>query len=381
MKSLLSCSDPESLTLRELLELADEETKSLWENLALGYTESTGLPQLRREVAQAFYTRATPEDVLLLTPEEGVYVAMRSILRPGDHVIAPFPGYQSLYEIARAIGCVVHLWKVSPPSETPRPGWKTAYSFDLDFVEKTLSAHPVKMIVFNFPHNPTGATPTTECFARLLDLAAKSNAVVFSDEMYRFLDHPGPSTLSPLPSASDLYPRAISLFGLSKSFGLPGLRLGWVVTRDKGLMEGMVAYKDYTTICNSATSEILALMAIRAREKIFRKHINVLTRNLALWNQFVKRHPDLFGYGNVCGGTICFGEWLPGTRGGIPFARVSLDMVEKKSLMMLPSTVYDFGENHFRLGFGRQNFAACLEVLEDYLRTDYPRLLQTRSAL
>ena len=107
---LLSCSDCEPLLMSELLQMADRETRQLWENLKLGYTETYGHPLLRKTIAE-IYQGTNPENVLGVVPEEGIFLVMNALLEPGDHVICTFPGYQSLYEIARSIGCKVSAWE------------------------------------------------------------------------------------------------------------------------------------------------------------------------------------------------------------------------------------------------------------------------------
>ena len=202
---LLSPSDCEPFTLEELLALSGPETRKLWDNLWLGYTESRGLPALREEAA-ALYEHITPEDFLILTPEEGIFIAMNVLLNPGDHVIATFPGYQSLYQLAESLGCSVSRWM-------PRMQEGQVF-FDVNDLEN-LVREDTRLLVFNFPHNPTGALPTAEEYRRILALAEDRGLYVFSDEMYRFLEY---DPRDRLPSASDLYPNAVSLFGVSKSF-------------------------------------------------------------------------------------------------------------------------------------------------------------------
>jgi aspartate/methionine/tyrosine aminotransferase len=113
---LLSASDCEALSMKELLALADEDGLARWQSLSLGYTESLGLPVLRSEIAR-LYQAVPAEHILTLTPEEGIYIAMQALLKPGDHVICLFPAYQSLYEIARSIGCEVTPWMLRPDGD------------------------------------------------------------------------------------------------------------------------------------------------------------------------------------------------------------------------------------------------------------------------
>ena len=210
-KYLLCSSDCDGLSLKYLLGLADEETKRLWKELRLGYTESLGLPLLREEVAR-IYSDITKEDVLIVTPEEGIFITLNCLLKKGDHIICTYPGYQSLYEIARALGCDVTVW------EPKEEGWK----FDVAFLEKNIRPN-TKLIIVNFPHNPTGYLPSKEDFQKIINIAKKHNIFVFSDEMYRFLEY---NSKDRPPSACEVYDTAITLSGMSKVFGMAGARIG-----------------------------------------------------------------------------------------------------------------------------------------------------------
>ena len=266
VKYLLSSSDCDGLVQAELFKLADKETRKLWDGLTLGYTESLGHPLLRDEISK-MYQDIAPGDCLVVVPEEGIFIAMNAILGKGDHVICTFPGYQSLYEIAEGMGCEITKWK---PEE--KNGWR----FDPDFLTREIKPN-TKLIIVNFPHNPTGYLPPKEDFRRIVDIARKHGIYLFSDEMYRYLELNADDRL---PSACEVYEKAISLFGMSKTFGMAGARIGWVVTRDRELYQKMTVLKDYTTICSSAPSEILSIIALRTKEKIIETHIKRINRNL-----------------------------------------------------------------------------------------------------
>ena len=348
-KYLLSSSDCEALTQREVLALADEETKSLWNNLKLGYTESQGLPLLREEISN-LYQNASIEDILVVAPEEGIFIVMNSVLNKGDHVICTYPGYQSLYEIARAIGCEVTKWL---------PNEETGWWFDPDFLFNNIKPN-TKLIVCNFPHNPTGYLPPNKDFTRIVNIAKEHDIHLFSDEMYRFLEH---DPKHRLPSASDMYDKGISLFGMSKTFGMPGVRLGWVVTKDQELYKQLNEWKDYTTICTSAPSEILSLMALRAKEKIISKQLSLLQRNQKILDEFFKSYSNIFSYVSPKAGSICFPH-LHLDQGAYNFCQ---KVIQETGIMLLPSTVYDYDDEHIRIGFGRQNMAEVLKILEKYI--------------
>jgi len=350
---LLSSSDCEALSLNEVLELADEEARGLWRSLKLGYTESLGLPLLRAEIAQ-LYAGISPEQVLVVVPEEGIFVALNCILESGDHVICTFPGYQSLYQVAASLGCVLSFWE---PVEAE--GWRFAPAF----LERAIRPN-TKLILCNFPHNPTGYLPIQEEWQNVLDVIVRRGIYLFSDEMYRFLE------LEPadrLPSAVECYDKAITLFGMSKTFGMAGVRLGWLVTRDQALYQRMAAFKDYTTICASAPSEILSLIALRAREGIISRHRGRIARNLSLLDDFFQEHSEVMAWVRPRAGSICF----PKLVGDVSAAALCKALAEEAGVMLLPSTVYDYGDRHFRLGFGRESLPEALLRFGEYLAGKY----------
>jgi aspartate/methionine/tyrosine aminotransferase len=346
---LLCCSDCEPFTLKELLLLADEQTLELWEKLRLGYTEPLGHPLLREEVA-SLYKTIHPENVLVTTPEEGIFIAMNVILEKHDHVVTTFPGYQSLYEIANGLGCEVTKW-------IPREA--NQWNFDIDDLKSGIKKN-TKLIVINFPHNPTGSLIGKEKMGQILELARERSIFVFSDEMYRYLEY---NQQDRLDSASDLYENAISLSGLSKSFALAGLRVGWLTTKQTDLLGKFASFKDYTTICGSAPSELLALMALRAKDKILARNLEIIQRNLVLLDDFFKKYSTWFSWTRPKGGPIAFPKLLDSQ----DVSAFCFDLVEEKGVMLLPAGIFDYEGNHFRVGFGRSNMPEALTKVGEWM--------------
>ncbi len=345
---LLSSSDCDGLRMREALAMADDECRALWEDLALGYTESLGLPQLRAEIA-GVYDGVSPDDVLTGAPEELIFLAMNALLRPGDRVVCTYPGYQSLYEIARAVGCVVDLWE---------PREEGAWRFDPADLAGMLRPG-TRLVVVNFPHNPTGALPTKAEADAIFEAAASVGARVFSDEMYRLLEN---DPADRLPAACERVPDALALSGMSKVFGMAGVRIGWLVTRDAGALQSIAELKDYTTICSSAPSEVLALIGLRARAALVERHRARIARNLAALEAFVARHGERFALAPPRAGSVCLLRLRDGN--ATDFCR---RLVDKAGIMLLPSSVFRFGDDHVRIGLGRENMPDVLARLEDAL--------------
>jgi aspartate/methionine/tyrosine aminotransferase len=352
VRFLLSASDCEGLTQRELLALADADSLARWEALTLCYTESQGLPALREEVAR-MAPGLSPDDVLVLTPEEGIFIAMQTLLDAGDHVVCVAPAYQSLYEISRSSGVELTPWHARPSAGK--------WTFDLDELKRSITPR-TKLLVINFPHNPTGYLPSRQELEQIVAVAAEHGLMIFSDEMYRGLEYaPGEQ----LPAMCGLYEKGISLSGMSKSYALPGLRIGWLATRDREVMSRWMHAKDYTTICSSAPSEVLALMGLRAKEAIIQRNLQIIQTNLAAAEQFFADNAHLFEWRKPRAGSIAFPRWL-GRESVEQWCQAVLDA---QGVMIVPGSLFDVPGGYFRLGLGRRNFVDALSHVRDLLRS------------
>lgn len=350
VRYLLSPSDCESLAMSELLDMANDEIRVRWQTLRLGYTESPGLPELRIEISRQ-YSTITAEQTLVAVPEEAIFLAMHALLRPGDQVIAGFPAYQSLYQIADSLACQVTPWRFEPAPG----GWR----LDLDWLAGQITPR-TRLLVVNFPHNPTGYLPSQDEFATIVNLASQHGVYLFCDEMYRGLEYHSERRL---PSAADLYERAISLSGLSKTYALPGLRLGWLAMLDGELLQAILALKDYTTICSSAPSEILGLIALQNRAQIIRRNLDIIQKNLSLVKNFFEKHTEHFAWLPPQAGSVAF----PSYRGPGSVVDFCQNALEQCGVMIVPGSIFDYPGEHFRIGLGRRNFGQALGELERLL--------------
>ena len=345
---MLSSSDCESQTVAELLELEPDAHERLLA-LRLGYTEVRGSPELLAAVA-ARYQHVGPEDVLTLAAaEEGIFIAYHALLAPGDHVIVESPCYGSAIELAHSTGADVSLWQ-----RRYEDGW----AHDLDELERLLRPD-TKLVYVNSPHNPTGTQMPRATLERLVGLLGERSIALFSDEVYQGLEH---DPAEYLPSACEIYERAISLNTVSKAYGLPGLRIGWLACREPVLLERIKELKLYTTICSSAPSEVLVALALRHGDELVARSRRLVLANLPLIDDLLARRRELF-------------EWVRPTAGPIGFPRVSGDfdvqawceeIAEQAGVLLLPGTVYG-QPRHVRLGFGRANLAQAISRLDEQL--------------
>ncbi|MBN2046269.1 MAG: aminotransferase class I/II-fold pyridoxal phosphate-dependent enzyme [Anaerolineaceae bacterium] len=348
---LLSSSDCESLTLPELLNYADAESRELWNTLSLGYTESAGHPLLREEIAR-MYTEVTADQVLEIAPEEGIFILLQTLLNAGDHVISIFPAYQSLYEIPRSLGCEVTFH--------PLVCAGGAWHLDLEALRGSIRSN-TRLMIMNFPHNPTGFLPSDAEFEALVEIAREYGLYFLNDEMYRLLEY---TEADRLPPVCDVYEKGISLSGLSKTFALPGLRVGWLAARDTALYQRWRDYKDYTTICGSAPSEILGIIALRNQRALARRSREIVLNNLETAGVFFAEFDDRFEWLPPLAGSVAFPRLL----GGQPVSDWCRAVLEAKQVMIVPGEMFEMPDQHFRLGLGRRNFAEAIEQLAEFMR-------------
>ncbi|MEV5960768.1 pyridoxal phosphate-dependent aminotransferase [Kribbella sp. NPDC051952] len=347
----LTASDAQTLPMAELLALADDDGRERWESLALGYTETRGLPELRAEIATT-YDGAEPDDILCFAgAEEAIYLAMRTLLEPSDHVVVLTPNYQAAETIPLSV-CEVTGVALQPSED---------WALDVDAVERALRPN-TRMVSVNFPNNPTGAVPSLDSWHRLVQLCDERGITLFSDEVYRGLEE------LPLPQATDLSERAISLNVMSKAYGLPGLRIGWIACRDRTVLDRLERAKHYTTICNSAPSEVLALIALRARDRLLDRNRRIIAANVPVFAAFFKRYPELFEFAPPDGGCVCYPRYL----GADGVESMCAELVEQAGVLLLPSSIYgseltETPTDRFRVGLGRLDPEPALAAWAEWL--------------
>lgn len=344
----LCSSDCESVTTGTLLDL-EPEAREQFEHLTLAYTESPGAPTLRQAITR-IYTTVQPEHILVHTgAEEAIYLFMHAALTANDHIIVHSPCYQSLLDVAASIGCEVTRWSAREDKN---------WALDLDELQAMIRPN-TRVIVVNTPHNPTGYLMPRSDYAELNAIAQQHDIILFSDEVYRESEY-DPAVR--LPAACDINDTAVSLGVMSKTYGLPGLRIGWVATHNTQIYERMAALKDYTTICNSAPSEFLAEIALRHREQLAQRNVGIITRNAALLDTWFQKRADQFAWVRPQAGPIAFPKLKHGDVDAFCH-----EVVTQAGVLLLPGTLFDDTGNHFRLGMGRQNMPHALAALEAFL--------------
>ncbi|MEX2974523.1 aminotransferase class I/II-fold pyridoxal phosphate-dependent enzyme [Streptomyces sp. C184] len=351
----LTASDVQTMTLGELLALADDQDRAAFENLSLGYTETYGDPALREVIAQT-YERADAADVICFAgAEEALYLAMNVLLDAGDHAVVVTPNYQAAETVPLA------LCEVTGVALDPDRDW----ALDLDRVKAAIRPH-TRVVSVNFPNNPTGKVISAADFTELARLCDERGIHLFSDEVYRGLERDPARTL---PQAADLSERALSLNVTSKSLGLPGLRIGWITCRDRDLLTRLERAKHYTTICNSAPGEVLARIALKARQTILDRNRALIERNLPFFEAFFAKFGDVFEWQAPDGGCVAYPRYL-GPEGVEEFCT---RLVAEAGVLLLPASIYrseltPTPADRFRIGIGRRDPEQGLAAFAQWLR-------------
>ena len=348
----LTASDAQTLSVREVL---GEDGLEELAALQLGYTPTWGGDALRAAIA-ATYDVVEPDDVLVFAgAEEAMFWALQELAGPGDHAVVTVPNYQSMESLPAATGADVDGLTLRAEDD---------WAPDLDALAGLLRP-ATRLVAVNFPNNPTGGLPDPATWAALVALCEEHGARVFSDEVYRGLE---PAGTAPLPQAADLSPTAVSVGVMSKAYGLPGLRIGWLACRDRALLARLERRKHFTSICNAAPSELIAVHALRRGAEIRARNRAIIDANLPVFDAFFAAHGERFEWAPPQAGCVCFPRYL-GADGVEAFCR---DLVEEAGVVLLPASMYAsaLGEvppDRFRLGIGRADPEPALEALGAWL--------------
>lgn len=352
-------SDCETMTVEELLQMAGIELE-MFGRLPLGYTETEGDPVLREAIADSYTSVGADEVLVLGSPVEGIYLTAQALLDPEDEVVVLTPAYDALVNVfEHIVGRErVKKWTLLPDKDT--------WVLDLPTLLALIS-DKTKLLVVNFPHNPTGYLPTLDELHTLTSIAAERGVWIFYDEMYFGLIHSG---TPPIPSAADIYERAIVLSGLSKTHGLPGLRAGWLVVRDSDLRAQLLNWKFYTSICPPAPTEFLAEVALAVQEQLRARNIAIIEQNLALAEAFFGRWSELFVWRRPLAGSTGL------VRMNVPSVTTFAEqLVQGAGVLIQPAVMLGTDDHYFRMGFGREAFGEALQQLDNYLQAHRGELL------
>ena len=348
----LSESGVHPLRLRELVD--DEESREALLGEALRYTQSNGTRALRERIA-ALYPGTTPGHIQVTNGgSEANYITTWNLVEPGDEVVMMVPNYMQTWGLSRAFGGTIKEWPLASPSASGR------WQIDLDALER-LATPRTKLIIICNPNNPTGARFEAADLDRIADIAARHGSWILSDEIYRGAELDGRETAS-MWGRGD---RVIVTNGLSKAYGLPGLRIGWIVG-PQDTMESLWSYHDYTTISPGALSDFLARRALEParRTRILARTRRILNENYPLMAAWLDDHGELFSYAPPDAGAIVYVRYHHAINSTELVNRVR----EQKNVLLVPGDHFGM-DGHLRLGFGEEPayLQEGLERVRDFL--------------
>ena len=323
------------LTVDELLRFGgrDESLEAML-HISLGYSEARGTEDLRGLIA-SLYADVTPEDVLVTTGAiEANFLLFNVLLNAGDHVVAVDPAYQQLQSVPRAIGCDVSLWRLRPEND---------FRYDLAELDRLITPK-TKLIVINTPHNPTGSVLTPEEQADVYRRAESVGAIVMGDEAYRWLTLPGREPFA--GPVRDIGVNGISVGTLSKPFGLPGLRIGWIAATSE-IVQLCWSMRDYVSLSPGKLNDYLATIALRSRQQVFERTQRIAGQNLQTLEAWIHQREDMVSWIAPRGGLLGLLHYNI----DVPSFELADELAAQSSVMLAPGAA--FGYEHFlRIGIG-----------------------------
>ncbi|CAK7034827.1 MAG: Capreomycidine synthase [Paraeggerthella hongkongensis] len=268
-----------SMTMGEILALDNEEGATFYERLnreKMNYGWIEGSPEFKAEVAK-LYRAGNPDNILQTNGATGAnLLALMALVEPGDHVIAEYPTYQPLYEIPRTLGAEVEYWHIRQEHD-----WNP----DIRELEQLIRPN-TKLICINNASNPLGTVLSADMLQQIADIARSVGAYVLSDEVYLPLQD-----TESFVSMADLYDKAVVSNSLSKTYSVPGARIGWIVSNDTELVDRFRVYRDYTMICDGVFNDALAVHVLKNREKVLERNRAIVLNNLAIAQEWIDNEP------------------------------------------------------------------------------------------
>ncbi len=335
-------------TVADILALEPDQHDALLA-LALDYQPYSGRVSLREEIVKTYANHIGFENVLITVgAQEGMFALFNVLLEQGDHIVVQTPCYQLLNQIAVSIGCHVDEWAMNDD-----------VTWDLNRLEQLVTSK-TRLIVINSPHNPTGAHFSHDEFNAIVDIARQHDCFLLSDEVYRGLEH---AVADLLPSAAEVYERAISVSDMSKTYGMAGTRVAWLVSQDTALLHHVLKFKDYMTITGSAVGQFLSEIAIRNRDTLITENRNLLNTNIEHFKAFAVRQQVRVFINMPNASTTTLIRFTEIT----DVEAFALKAFETHSILISPGNKFGAYPQWARVGFGGQTFKPSLDKFERYL--------------
>ena len=305
------------------------------DKVLLRYGYHTGHPDLRDAVAEQ-YPGLSGEHVVVTTgASEANFVVVSALVKPGDHVVVEHPNYPSQYEVPRSLGCDVSLYTLR---------FENRFRPDLDELERKITPQ-TKLVSLTHPNNPTGAMISEEDLRKIIELVESYDTFLLFDETYRHMA----SDENILPPAASLSPKVISIASMSKCYGLPGIRTGWLATKNSFILDSAVAIREQLSISNNSISEEIALSVLRRKDKFLTDARNRIEPNRELVAAWMSQQSD-FEWVRPEVGVVCFPK-IKNHVNAHPEEVYRL-LAEKYRTFVVPGRCFEMDKRHFRIGFG-----------------------------
>lgn len=322
-------------------------------DLTLLYNEHRGSEALRSLIV-AESPNLSAADVLITTgAATALFIVATSLLGSADHLIVVRPNYATNLETPRAIGCEISFVDVTFEN-----------GFRLDFDQLAAAITPrTRLISVTCPHNPTGVMLTDEELRRLVALAESKGCYLLVDETYRDLSYDGA-----LPQAASLGQKVISVSSLSKAYGVPGIRVGWLIARDPELQQLFLAAKEQISISGSVIDEWIAEQVLTRRQELLQPTLTEMRERLRLVTKWIEGEP-LLEWVRPQGGVVCFPRMRAEPAGGT--AAFYQRLLDTYGTYVGPGHWFEMSDRFFRLGYGwtsRAELEAGLDAISQALR-------------
>ncbi len=358
VKYNLSESGVHPISIKELV--AEEDMQKEFLNLGIGYSQTNGTIPLRQLISSE-YDGTGPDNVLVTNGgAEANYLCMWNLLRengPGSELVMMLPNYMQMYGVWRNLGGVIKPFHLKLQNDEWVP--------DIEELKEVVSKKTVGIAICN-PNNPTGATLDKHYLKAIADIAADSKSWLISDEIYRGAEPGGLTT----PTIFGLHDKVMITSSLSKAYGLPGLRIGWVVCSDPEKTHELWAYSDYTSICPSKVSDWLAIRALQPemKEKLIKRGRKIVGRNWSIMKAWLDTHSSIIDYAKPRASAICF----PHHKLEVSSKEIVGRLLREKSVLVVPGEQFGM-PNYLRFGFGyeenllKEALALVSEILQEYM--------------
>ena len=348
----LSASECQPFSLVSLLEDATPEHLALWSSLAFGYAHPQGARDLRTAIAGRYRTIEPGQVLCCAGAQEALACVTQALLEPEDHAIVVVPIYQPS-EWAATSRCAVSGVPLEPDAQ---------WGLDVDRVARAIRPN-TRVVLINFPNSPTGASIAPETLAALVALCRQHGLWLINDEVYRAIG----SDLGQ-QQVADLYERGISVDALSKSFGMPGLRVGWIACRDATVLALAMNAKSGLSSCLARPSEVLAQMALRCAPRIIARNRELARANWSRLLPVLAKHGDRLEAPVANGGVLAFPRYVGPGRAD----EFAANLVREAGVLVLPSSLWrsplaTVAADHIRIGLGTVACAPAIAALDRYL--------------